>query len=151
MFDFIDFGIISAFLAKALIPSLTLLTPLVSWGLYEAVKYIRSKTNNEAINNALTRISHTVETVVAGLTQTMAAELRALTEDGKLTKEDGESLKKLAIQAVKDQVPFAVKQIALLGITNLNDFISTKIEQAVLNQKLLLGPVVTGVDWADKP
>lgn len=142
--------IVAAQLAKSFIPLLSVVGVLVSAALYQGVMYIRKKTNNEAVENALTRISRTVRTVVDGLSQTMAAELRALSEDGKLTKEDAASLKNLAVEAVKNQIPYAIQQIVAGGVVSLDSFISDKIEQAVLDQKGFL-PIYSGIDWADKP
>lgn len=144
------FSVLAAILVKALVPSLTLLTPLVSWGLAAGARYISKKAKNEAVDTALTRITHTVGTTVANLNQTLVKEMKAKTADGKLTKKDAKDLKEIAIETVKAQVPFAVKQIAEGGVNSLSTFISAKIEQAVLNQKGF-SPIISGIDWADKP
>ncbi len=133
--------IISGMLAKALIPSLTLLTPLVSWGLAEGAKYIRSKVKNDLVDNALTRITHTVETTVADLTQTMVRQLKKEAEDGILSFEDAERIKAVAISTVYDQVPRKIRTLALGGVNDVSDFIEAKIEQAVLKQKSALPPL----------
>lgn len=113
----------------------TVITGLVSWGLMAGRKYIKAKTDNVMVEYALTRVSHTVETVVAGLSQTLAASLRAKAEDGKLTADDASNLRVEALNTVKQQLPDVVKEYAGLGVKNLNTFILGKVEAAVLNQK----------------
>lgn len=131
-----DLSVIAAFLVQAFVPSLTLLTPLVTWALGAGIKYISQKTKNEAVEMALTRVSHTVETIVDSLTQTMAQSLREQSKDGKLTSEDAMILKDKAVSAVFRQVPISVQKLAEEGVNNLGLFVSDKIEKAVLKQKI---------------
>lgn len=113
----------------------TVITGLISWGLLSAGQYVKTKTGNLMVEYAMTRVSHTAETVVAGLSQTMAAELRAAAADGKLTKEDAFLLRTRALTEVKAQLPAVVKKYAGMGVKSLDTLIRGKIEQAVLNQK----------------
>ena len=113
----------------------TIMTGLVSWGAIEATKYVRTKTKNEAANDAISHICHTVKTTVAGLNQTMVPALQAAAADGKLTKADGEMLKNAAVQQVKYQIPAEVEKSAKLAVNSVNDLIDAKIEQAVGEQK----------------
>ena len=134
-------SIITAFLAKALIPSLTLLTPLVSWGLAEGARGIRNKFKNEAVDSALTRITHTVETTVADLSQTMVKKMKEATDDGRLTPEEARDIKGVAVQTVFDQVPDKIQKLAEGGVNDLTLFVQSKIEQAVSKQKTFLPPL----------
>lgn len=123
----------------------TLVSGLVPWGFVLAKKYIATKTTNALVENAMTRISHTVETVVASLTQTMATSMKAKAADGQLTKEEASTLRSEAIDAIKQQLPIAIQENAKLGVNDLDAFIKTKIEQAVLNQKSKLTPAVSTI------
>jgi len=137
-------------LIAGLMPSLltvagTLVSGIVSWALVWAKKYAATKTTNALVDNALTRVSHTVETVVDGLTQTMVTSMKEKTADGRLTTEEALLLKSEALNSVKQQLPAAIQDNAKLGVNNLDTFIKTKIEQAVLNQKSKLTPAVSAI------
>lgn len=108
-----------------------LVTGLVSLALISVKKYVTAKTGNALVENALTRITNTTETVVASLTQTVAQGLKEAAADGKLTKDDSERLKAMAHTAIMAQLPAVIKTHAALGITDLEQFVASKIEQAV--------------------
>jgi len=112
---------------------LTLLSGLVSWGLIELTKYIRTKTKNEAVNDAVAHICHTVDTTVKELAQTTAAEYK--NSDGSLSKDAAIRLKFLAIKKVKNQVPDAIMMTAGIAVNSVNQLISAKIEKAVFEMK----------------
>ena len=121
-----------AIFASSFAPVLgTVMVGLASWAGVEATKYVRTKTKNEAANDAISHICHTVQTTVADLNQTMVPALQKAAADGKLTRADGKTLKTIAFGKVKDQIPTAVEQSARLAVTSVNDLISAKIEQAV--------------------
>ena len=130
--------LIIAEIVKGLIPIAgVLLTGLTSVALLWLKNFVKAKTQNELVNNALTRVSNTTETVVANISQTVVKGLKDASSDGKLTKEDAIAVKKQAMDAIMLQLPDAVVKNAKLGINFLDGFISTKIEQAVLKQKAM--------------
>jgi hypothetical protein len=121
---------------KALAPVVgTLMMGVSSMVLLWLKNYIKAKTNNALVENALTRISNTVETAVAHVGQTVVKGLREAAEDGKLTKEDAIKVKRMAMDMVRLQMPDAIIEHAKLGVESLDMFISTKIEQAVDKRK----------------
>ena len=123
-------------LTQALIPvGGAIITTLVSWGLLEAKNYIKSKTQNETVNDAVGHVCHTVETVVADLEQTVAAGYKNMNTDGKLTKDQATALKNIAMDRVKNQIPQAIADTAALAVNSLEELISSKIEKAVLEMK----------------
>lgn len=111
----------------------TLLTGLVSWGLIELNKKVRAKTKNEIVSAAMTRITHTVETTVKDLEQTLVPEIKKVLKDGKLTAEEGKKLKATAIATVKAQLPVEVKKAAYSAVNSLTDMIGAKINGAVFD------------------
>lgn len=124
-------------LAAALIPAAgSILTGLVSMALIKIKAYVATKTKNELVDAALTRITHTVNTTVAGITQTMVAELKAASVDGKLPDDAALAVKAAAFNAVMAQLPEAVKTDAMMGVNSLVQLVNTKIEAAVLAQKV---------------
>ena len=109
----------------------TLVSILASLALVWVKNYVKAKTNSILVENALTRISNTTETVVASLGQTVAQGLKEAAADGKLTKDDAAALRDKAYAAVMAQLPEVLKQHAALGVADLNQLIFAKIEQAV--------------------
>jgi len=121
-----------AILTGTILPSLgTLATALVSWGAVEATRYVRKKTKNEAVNDAVAHVCHTVNTTVQSLEQSMVKEMKAAAADGKLTKAEAMDVKNQAYRTVMDQVPVATKELAAIAVTSLNRFVADKIEAAV--------------------
>lgn len=120
-------------LLKGLAPVLiTVVTALVSWGLAEASKYIRSKTKNENALKALDDVSLIVRTSVSEVGQmfiTAAA-------DGKITVEEGRAMKNQVIMKVKKQIPPLVEKHAKFAVNDLNDFIAARIEREVVKAKV---------------
>ena len=113
----------------------TVISGLVSWGLLELSKYVRTKTKNEAINDAMSHICHTVDTTVKDLAQTTVKELKAASADGRLSKEDAMRIKTTAATRVRSQVNDKIQKTAAKGVTSLSDMIEAKIEKAVLELK----------------
>lgn len=125
-----------AVLAGAFAPILgAIATGLVSWGAIEVTKYVKSKTKNEAANDAISHICHTVETTVASLNQTLVPALQQAASDGKLTAKDGSMLKKIAMNKVRSQLPTAIENSARLAVNSVNGLVEAKIEQAVGEHK----------------
>lgn len=121
---------------KILIPALAMvITSAFTYANVAFTKWIKQKSKSEEINDALTRITHTVETTVADISQTVVAEMKEANSDGKLTKEEITHVKGLAVEQVKRQLPLTIQQTAELGINSLQTFIESKIEQAVVSQK----------------
>ena len=124
-----------AILIKALAPTIaTVLSTLASWALLAARKYIAKKTENEAINSAMERITNTVQTVVDDLAQTMANEMKT-SGSGKLTNSQKRMLKDMAKEKVMSTLAPAVINGAGLAVNSVSDLIEKKIEQAVLRSK----------------
>ena len=109
----------------------TVVTGLVSWGVVELTKYVRTKTKNEMANNAVSQICQTVQTTVADLNQTMVPAMQKAAVDGKITKEDAIVLKNLAVEKINKQIPGAIEQAALLSVNSISALIEAEIEQAV--------------------
>jgi len=113
----------------------TVISALSSWALLEFRKYIATKTKNEQVNAAMTRITETTKTVVDNITQTLAGNLKSAAENGKLTGRQMADLKLQAYNTVIEQVPMAVRLIAMDAVESVPKMIQAKIEQAVLRSK----------------
>lgn len=126
-------------LIQAILPSAaTIITTFASWALIRFRQYIESKTKNEQVNAAMERITHTAQTTVDQLTQTLASNLKEASETGKLSSSNAKFLKQEAMRAVLKQIPDTTKSLAELAVNSINGLVSSKIEQALLKQKALL-------------
>lgn len=106
---------------------------LVSFGLVRLNKYIKTKTGNEIVNDAMSHISHTVNTTVRELEQTIVPEVKKALKDGKLTPVEAGKLKDIAIAKVKAQLPKNIEKAAYSAVNSLTSIIGAKIEGAVLD------------------
>ncbi len=119
-------------LITSMLPTIiTLMSGLFSWGLIELTKYIRTKTKNEAVNDAVSHICHTVDTTVKEIAQTTAKEFGS----GKLSKDAKLALKALAINKIREQTPDVIIKTAGMAVNSVSGFIEAKIEKAVLELK----------------
>lgn len=107
------------------------LAGLVTWG----ITVLKKKTTADAGIKALDQVDRVTATVVDGLTQTVAADLKKAAADGKLSGDDISNLKNSAINQVKALLSESVMSAAVTGVANLDNYIETKIEAQVLAQK----------------
>ena len=108
------------------------ITGLATAVLLQIRKYVSAKLRKDAVDAAMTRITHTTQTVVDGLAQTMVSDLKA---SGMFGPRSSSATKKKAFDTVIKRVPTATLKIAEGVITDLPDFIGDKIEQAVIRGK----------------
>lgn len=101
-------------------------------GQIESNKYIK---NNELAREALRIIESIVSNVVEELDDTVKKEILKATEDGKLTDEEKTNLKNTAMDLIKSEISDPVKEAASSIIGDLNNYISTLIENRVTQLK----------------
>jgi hypothetical protein len=95
-------------------------------------KYIE---DSEIAKDALKTIEMIVSNVVNELDDTVKKEILKTTEDGKLTEEEKTDLKNTAMELIKSEISDPVKQAASSIIGDLNNYISTLIENRVTKLK----------------
>ena len=123
-------------LTQTIVPSAAaVLAAVVSWGAAEAVRWVRVRTRNEKINQSMGVIAHTVELTVADLEQTLVSEFKKAAEDGRLSKTDQAHIKAIAISRVLQQLTPAIRKMASLSVTSLEDLVSNYIEKVVHDNK----------------
>lgn len=98
-------------------------------------QYLNKKLKNEKIIEALNRVKEVVKTVVADLNQTVVASMREQTADGKLTREEICEIKNIALRTVRQYIPSTAQQLAEIGVGSFNLYLTSLIEQAVLESK----------------
>jgi hypothetical protein len=94
---------------------------------------IEDKNAREKIDHAMARLDHIAATIVADLNQ----RAKQYAEDGKLTTEDAARLKTFALARVKQVIPEYMRATLQDAVGGLDKYISSKIEQKVLEQKPL--------------
>ena len=76
-----------------------------------------------------------MQTVVGGLTQTVAGELKKSAADGNLSDADKQALKKAAVDQTKALLSTSIMAAAGKTIVDLETYVSQKIEEQVLSLK----------------
>ena len=109
----------------------TILLALLSWGSAEFISFIRKKTKNERLAEALTSISTESISAVNEVEQT----LRRALSDGKLDENEKKQLKSVAVRKVKERMIPMVMKVAQKNLNDVDDYISGKVEEAVLKNK----------------
>jgi hypothetical protein len=121
-------------LLQIIIPfAVTALSVLTTWALFELRKYIKSRTDSEQLIASLDVLDQVVQNAVAKINETV----KQVGADGVITKDEAIALKQAALTAIDEQLPPATFKILNIWIDKLNDFISGKIEVAVLTTKRL--------------
>jgi hypothetical protein len=111
-----------------ILPALiTLIGALVAWGLNEARKWLKTKTNNEAVLFALNNLDSVTQAVVAKINQSV----KEAGDDGKITPEEALRIKDIALNEIKAQIPTSQKAILDKAIADLDKFVDAKVEETV--------------------
>ena len=101
--------------------------------------------DSERLSAALLRLEDAVVTAVKDIEQTLVAEYRRLSADGKLSREDRRRLKETAVRKVKTFLGSAgLKELGnVLDVWELSveDLIGAKVEATILDMKTATPPV----------
>jgi hypothetical protein len=115
---------------------------LVTWGLAELRKLIKTKTDNAAAVQAFDTVADLVQSSVTSVNQTT----RKVFEDGKLSEAEKRELKLKAMALVMDQLPAATKKVMDKNLNNLAVYVDNRIEQTVFHEAQ--GRQITGQNSA---
>lgn len=119
-------------LLQIIIPvAVAAVSALTTWALYELKKWIKSRTDSQALDDAMLILEDVVHSTVARVGEVV----KQAGEDGIITASEAERLKSVAINSINNQIPVATKKILEAGNKDLQDFISGKIEIAVLSNR----------------
>jgi len=117
---------------KIIIPfAVAAVSALTTWALYELKKWIKSRTDSQALNDSFDILAQVVQNTVTKLSETV----KEIGADGKITQEEAMKLKSAAVKQINDQLPEATRKVLKIGVDNLDDFISGQIEVAVITNK----------------
>lgn len=102
----------------------------------EKSQAIKDENAQKKINLALERVNELLVTNITSANETLKKELIEGIKDGNLSKEDFASLKESVINKVLVQLGGNSKELLSTEIGDLNDFLSSKLEEKLANLKL---------------
>ena len=119
-------------LGATLIPIIgTLVAGLVSI----FIGWLRNKINTDKYGKYLDWTEEIVHNVVFDLQQSIVEDLKEASEDGRLTNEEAESIKSLAVEKIKNQIPSYIFEYLSKGFSDVDDMIGSYIEKTVYEMK----------------
>jgi len=119
-------------LMAVIVPALvSVIGLLMSWGLAELTRFIRTKTKSQAVSSAMEQVGEITWNTVNEIEKSV----RKSTEDGALTPAEARELKAIALARIKGQLPKTVQAAVKAGVNSLDDFLAGKVEEAVLTYK----------------
>ena len=104
---------------------------LVSWGLNELRKFVKSKTDSGTVDVAFKQFNKIANGAVLRAEQSM----KIYGADGKITKEEAKKIKSNVFQDIKSQLPATTEALLKKVVNDIDSLIDTKIETDVYNMK----------------
>ena len=104
---------------------------LVSWGLNELRKFVKSKTDSGTVDVAFKQFNKIANGAVLRAEQSM----KIYGADGKITKAEAKQIKDNVFRDVKSQLPASTEILLKKVVNNLDSLIDTKIESEVYKIK----------------
>ena len=130
-------------IAGLFLNAVTILSPvilaLLGWLSLKAANLIQAKVKNEYSRGVLVRLDHAVFTAVKQVQQTMVAQFKRLSADGKLTEDDKNEVFNAALGRARRYIGAdGISQLAhILGLSSpaFDELLVGKIESAVIDLK----------------
>jgi nucleoid-associated protein YejK len=104
---------------------------VLTWGLNELRRFVRGRTDNEAIDFSFKQFNF----IATGAVKKAEQEMKKYAADGKITKEEAAKIKDTVFNEVKKQIPERTEVMLRRGVNDLDDLINTRIEEIVYNEK----------------
>jgi hypothetical protein len=131
-------------LADLLLMAAQVLSPLLvaalAWAAAKAAELIRSKVTSEYLRGTLVRLDDAVLTAVKEMQQTLVAEIKAASADGKIDDAEKARIKAAALSNVKSYLGAKGLRVLaeVLGLSDgtVDHFLGSRIEAAVHDLRL---------------
>lgn len=107
----------------------TIVVALLGWGLTELTRWVRAKTGNEKLVTAMEQLGFAVMVSVKEIEQNA----RPMLADGKLSDEEKQKLKAMAISKVRERLTPALTKQLKKNLVDLNEWIGGQVESEVLD------------------
>lgn len=124
-----------------------LLVAALAWAAAKAAALIRSKVANEYLRGTLVRLDEAVLTAVKELQQTVVAEIKAASSDGKIDDAEKARIKASALANVKSYLGAKGLRVLaeVLGLSSgtVDQFLGSRIEAAVHDLRVVERAVST--------
>ena len=120
--------IITTIIVTIIAPCLIALTRSV-------LRYWATNIESERLSAVILDVDSAVATAVDSLTQTVVADIKASTLDGKLSDEDARNILNNAISMTKNYLRVETKQYLQREGVNIGDYLADKIEAAIAARK----------------
>jgi hypothetical protein len=114
---------------------ITVVSGLLAWGAAEFSRWIRTKTSNEKILQALDNASALVESTVNEANVTLMAGVREAAQDGVISKEEALKVKNKVLSQVKDNLPPKATALIVANLGDLDLYLGGQIEKKVVEAK----------------
>ena len=115
---------------------ISLLTAFILWALGQAARYLATRRKESLLATALLCLNQVVADVVKELNQTVVAELKAKSADGKLTPDEAVQIRNKAVEMVLLRLKSETLKIVGEALGPIVSVITSKIEAAVWDSKL---------------
>lgn len=130
-------------LAAQVVPALAnlllaLLSALVVAGISYVIRSLQAQKENRGLALLVTALDtgrQQVETIVAQLQQTVVDQLKAKSQDGKLTPDEIQEIRKLAWEEFQKTMPKALAEVLRAAVGDLEAWVAAEVERAVTQQK----------------
>lgn len=125
--------VIQSIAGQLLQPMLAIVAAGITYACAKAVRWLETKTKNEAARHALDRLNDAINVSVGDVEQSIVKAYKAGAPDGKLSMDAAKIVKAAAISAVKNQIGevgiASAKKV--LGVDDMEAAISSRVEAAV--------------------
>ena len=119
-------------IAKIVYPAaVSVVAAACTWLCVAIKQHIERSIKTKNIRNALFHLDATIQTVIAEMEQTV----RPMLSDGKLSKEEAQKIKEMAIERVKAILDKNAKEILMAMVDDFSGLIGSKIEKEIHEEK----------------
>ncbi|MGQ9780090.1 MAG: hypothetical protein ACUVRM_09490 [Bacillota bacterium] len=122
-------------LVQVLTVVISLVVALILWVLGQGARYLSARRKESLLATALFSLNQVVADVVKELNQTVVAELKAKSADGKLTPDEAVQIRNKAIELVLLRLKSETLKIVGEALGPIVAVITSKIEAAVWDSK----------------
>lgn len=113
----------------------TAIMGLITYGSGLLISKLNTILKNEHVKQALDQLSRITKTVVQNLNQTVVADIKSKTADGKLTNTDIRGIKAKAVNLIKAQMQTEFLELLEKNTIDVDGLISSEIEANVYELK----------------
>ena len=127
---------VASLLAEIAPVLVSVLGALISWGLVEFNRFLRSKVKSDKVRDAIDKVNDIVKSSVDLIGQKLVDDLKRASADGKLTIEEARKVKGAAFKLAKRNLTEETTKLMVKAFGDLDALLSGKIETEVRKSKI---------------